>query len=414
MAGSEQADGGEGGAGLSGDSLEVLRAWLVDQPTLQAELGALYDPQAFVAALGEAAAAAGLAVPTEALAQFLRPDPLGLARWQAAPVNPAAWPGPGWLPTRSLTMGPEPVLDWAWFGNHPLDQPFYEDVVRQTGALPLSQFLRARTSLSALVDGWRAEADPVVPAGLVFHLSRCGSTLVARMLQNLPGCYCASEPEPFDAAVQWAARTPVSDDIKIMALRATAAALGRNRPTPDARFFLKLDCWHTLSLPLIRAAFPETPWLFLYRDPLEVAVSQLAMAGVHIVPGMLGAEMMGIVGGEAMPPEEYCAHVLGRICAAAADFGPADGGLFVDYRDMLPALQSGIPAHFGITMDETARAIVNGLTAISAKQPGTTFVPDSAAKRSAAAPAIIAAVDAHARPAYQRLATFSQTTVATH
>ena len=35
------------------------------------------------------------------------------------------------------------------------------------------------------------------------------------------------------------------------------------------------DALPSKQLPLFRAAFPKTPWIFIYRDPVEVMVSLL-------------------------------------------------------------------------------------------------------------------------------------------
>jgi Sulfotransferase family len=398
-------NGSNSAIGIAADSeLTVVRTLLLSNPALLHELGQIVDPAIFADRLCDAASQHGISIAAADLLPALRPDPLGIGRWAPAPVNPAGWPGEGWLPSRSVQTNEGLAFDWAWFGGRGLDQPFYEDSVRQLGHLPLSQFLRARTGLANLVAGWREQSDPVTPAGLVFHMSRCGSTLVARMLQSLPGCYAASEPEPFDAVVQWAWRAQVSEAEKIAALRAVAAALGRNRPEPGSRFFIKLDCWHIFSLPLLRAAFPETPWLFLTRDPLEVAVSQMAMPGVHIVPGMIGADMVGIEGGEAMPQEEYCARVLGRMCDTATDYAAVGGGLVIDYRDLPKALCHEIPHHFGIGVNEPTEPVIASLLSVDAKHPGQAFSADTVKKRGNASSHLVEAIERHAMPAYRRLA----------
>ena len=60
-------------------------------------------------------------------------------------------------------------------------------------------------------------------------------------------------------------------------------ALGQRLNAKDGRYFIKLDSWHIHDLPLIRAAFPEAPWIFVRRNLVEVVASQLRS------PGMLGA-----------------------------------------------------------------------------------------------------------------------------
>jgi hypothetical protein len=389
--------------GTSDAPLRAIRALVLADAELRMSLAAMADRSQFLNALSAAADKAGIAHDAAALTALCQPDPLGIERWSPAPFESDVWPPAGFLPCRSLPGVNGPNFDWCWMGDQPLDQPFFEDSVRQAARRPLSRLLRDRTALDALVAGWEGEADPVTPAGLIFHMSRCGSTLVARMLQSLAGCYAASEPEPFDAVVQWASRGDVDDASGVRALRAVAAALGRNPASEGARFFIKLDCWHVAALPMIRAAFPATPWIFLTRDPLEVAVSQLAMPGHHVVPGMLGTDLLGIAGGEHMPRVEYVARVLGRLCSVAAEHQNEPMGMIVDYRDLSAALEDAIPRHFGISIDDTLRRHVETLSTVNSKRPGEAFVADTARKRAEASDDIIASVDAFARPAYARL-----------
>ncbi len=77
-------------------------------------------------------------------------------------------------------------------------------------------------------------------------------------------------------------------------LRGMLSALGQRRNGDEKKFFVKFDSWHTINLPLIRRAFPDVPWIFLYRDPLEVMVSQLRQGALNTVPGFIDLESAGI------------------------------------------------------------------------------------------------------------------------
>ena len=57
-------------------------------------------------------------------------------------------------------------------------------------------------------------------------------------------------------------------------LRGVVSALGQPRLGTEKHLFIKFDAWKVLDLPLIRRAFPAVPWIFLYRDPVEVLTSQ--------------------------------------------------------------------------------------------------------------------------------------------
>ena len=101
------------------------------------------------------------------------------------------------------------------------------------------------------------------PAGFIFHMSRCGSTLVAQMLAALPENRVLSEPTAINAVIRAAlldARIPRATLVDW--LRTVVGLLGCPLEG-ESRYFVKLDCWHVLALPLIVEAFPETPWIFL-------------------------------------------------------------------------------------------------------------------------------------------------------
>ncbi|MBX9813317.1 MAG: hypothetical protein K2X76_01295 [Sphingomonas sp.] len=387
--------------------VEALRRAILAEPALAAALRTPLDVTEFASAAAAAAAARGIDVAVDAIAAACRPDPLGLARFAPAPLVGGGWPPEGWLPAQVAAGPAGPEFDWAAFGMGPLDDPFFADSVRRATALPFNRLMRWRLTLDELIAA--CPADGAAPAGLVFHLSRCGSTLLARLLAGFPGHAKLSEPEPLDAVVQWGlalssdgARAP--HPAAVAALRAVARALMHNL-APGTRAFFKLDCWHIGALPLFRAAFPETPWVFLYRDPLEVAVSQVAMPGIHVVPGMQGAAMLGLAGGEELGAEAYTAIVLGRICALAHHHAALGGGMLLHYDEIFEAILDRLPRHFGFALDAEAARRIESMRGDDAKTPGARFRPDGVAKRARATPTLRAMVERHVEPEFQRLET---------
>jgi Sulfotransferase family len=389
------------------DGLAALRLAVLADPALANALAQHVAADTFRDAALSAASQLGLALDPDAIGQAFAPDPLGLARFQPPAISGGAWPPPGWLPARVLQGAAGPEFDWAYFGMGGLTRPFFEDSVRQTGALPLNRLMRMRHSLDDLTAN--SPDDAVAPAGFIFHLSRCGSTLLARLLGDYPGHAKISEPEPLDAVLQWAMAQPLDSDggfssATLRAVRAIVRALMHNLP-PETRAFFKLDCWHVGAYPLIRTAFPDVPCVFLYRDPLEVAVSQRANAGVHVVPGMPGAAMLGIQGGEDVPAEQYIAMVLGRICDLAVHHfgGGKANDLLLHYDDIFAAMQRLLPTHFGFVPDSNAADRIAVMRGDDAKFPGQPFQSDSQAKRAEAGPALVLQIDRYARTGYAQL-----------
>ena len=76
-------------------------------------------------------------------------------------------------------------------------EPFFHDSVQAAMREPMTALSCREMPLDV------AETlEPVGPAGFIYHISRCGSTLVAQMLNTLPGALVMSEPGPLDEVIQ--------------------------------------------------------------------------------------------------------------------------------------------------------------------------------------------------------------------
>lgn len=371
--------------------IERLRAIVSEDSALQDRLAPLYVPEQFVAAAISAAAEHGLSLEEETLHKALQPDPLGLARWSGGDAASDAYPSPQWLPTAIVPASQGAAVSWAHFAGAPLRESFFESSARRAGGLPINRLLSKRSTLQSLIDAPIPD-DAQSPDGFIFHMSRCGSTLAAQMIAALPGAIVASEAIPIDGAVQLNHQIPgLPLDIHVRVLRAIVAAIGRNRTGDARRYVIKLDAWHIKALPLFRAAFPDTPWVFMYRDPVEVMVSQKRQTGLMVVPG-------------EMPPEAFAsdhadsvlahgANTLGQICQSAVDGMAGGGGILINYNEMPDAVPDRMLPHFGITIDARDRAAMQAATQQDVKDKQRTFTPDSADKRAEATADIVSVVE---------------------
>jgi hypothetical protein len=373
--------------------LDRFRALLAADAALQGELARHEAGPAFVEAALALAARHGIALEPGHLAPFMAADPLGLWRLEPPALRSALWPPREWLPCQVAAAADGALgVDWAHFGGIARDQAFFANAVRRALARPFNRLLRCRTGLDDFID--RAPDGLRDPAGFIFHMSRCGSTLVARMLAALPGTDLVSEAAPLDAMVHLALRADWPEARRIAGLRAMVGALGRG---PSARVIVKLNAWHALALPLFRAAFPQVPWLFLYRDPAEILASQMAERGTELTPEIVPSRLYGIENGTDYPAEVYCGMVLERIGAAA--LANSGGGLFVDHADLPGAVVGAILPHFGIAPDEAVGAALAPVAARDAKHSARPFT----ARTAAIDPAIRAAADAHLAETHARL-----------
>lgn len=359
--------------------LDQFRAAVMADVRAQAYLAEPEEAAAFEARALGWAAAQGITLAAPELA----PPP------GAVPCFMPHWPPPGWLPTR-VAADPEPRLHWLHFAGNSPNQPFFDDAVRQVSGRPFNQLFGMATPVAPPSERLKA------PSGLIFHMSRCGSTLVSQMLGAAAGNIAISEAPAIDALL----RHPFADpDAHADALRALAHAYGRGAQ----HLFVKLDAWHTRALPLLRHAFPQTPWVFLYRDPVEVLVSHLRQRGGHTVPGIVPLEWFGLTPEDALQPErDFIAGILAQTCGAVIERDQG-GGLLVNYAELPDALFTRILPHFGIAPDAEARAAMEAAAVRDSKAPIMRFRADRHAKQREADADLRAVAARHLGPVYAAL-----------
>ena len=310
----------------------------------------------------------------------------------------------GWTPMYSYFAGGRLMLDWCRTGRRRFTEAFFGDTIDQVTGDHAALLFRHRTTVKEAKD-WCRHRPAMPPAGFIFHMSRCGSTLVAQMLAALPENRVLSEPTAINAVIRAAlldARIPRATLVDW--LRTVVGLLGCPLEG-ESRYFVKLDCWHVLALPLIVEAFPETPWIFLYRDPAEVLVSQARNPGAWTVTSALEPEIFGVRREDvlSMPRPEYLARTLDCMCTAALEHRGCGRGLLVNYEE-LPELACGrLPAHFGITLSAAELERMRMVSRADAKTPQMIYSDDRPAKRLAVTPDLHAIVERYLSKSFERL-----------
>jgi hypothetical protein len=394
-----------GGASPAGATqLEAFCALVLEDPSLQQALRRPASAGEFMAVLLDAARQRGFQFAAQDVRTAMHERSLAIDNLVETEVKATPLPPDGWLPIRASWQGAELYVHWVYFGERPLRDPFFEGDVRACLRAPFNRLFRYVTPIETLA-AWLKTRPHLEPDGFIFHMSRCGSTLVSQMLAALPANIIVSEASPIDAVVQanrW--RPDQSEDRQALWLNAIIGALGQKRSGNEQRYFVKLDCWHTLALPLFRRAFPAVPWVFLYRDPVEVLVSQLRIPGTQMIPGGIGPDLYGLE--RSYGPgtaEDYYAQVLAKVTEPAVAHYALGGGLLVNYQQLPDALFTAILPHFGIACGAADRAAMTDAARYDAKTPGFEFAPDSGAKQQAATPIARAAAERWLGELYRRL-----------
>lgn len=359
----------------------AFRRLVIEEPAAFARLQAESDPDAFAGRAVLCGAERGLRFCAEDVKAALQ-----MAR-SAGPESTASAAGlAGWTPVRLFWANGEPQVEWCRLGSTSFTEPFFEQTVSRALRNPAQRLFRRRTPAAALEELGDSGLG-LAPTGFIFHESRCGSTLVAQMLAALAQNIVVAEAPPLDQVLLAHLRdSRVIRSQRLAWFRGMVAALGQRRRGDERNYFIKFDCWHALELPLIREAFPDVPWIFLYREPVEVLVSHERQRGPQMIPGLLDPRVFGIdfcsVG--EMSLNEYGARALARIRAAALSQVQRGGGRLVNFTQLPGALWESPGATFGIDWTPEDVARMRDTSRANAKTPCLVHVDDRAEKQRAA------------------------------
>jgi hypothetical protein len=242
---------------------------------------------------------------------------------------------------------PTPSVDWADLGTVRFSEPFFHQTInRWASGDPQPRLVR--TTLEALADFDNALGHD--PCGLIFHMSRCGSTLVSRLLGTIPQTLTISEPQPLNALLSGA--VPGADETALaQAVRCMVRALGGRR-FGEQSYVLKLSSWNIRHLRLFRRAFPAAKIVFVQREPAEVLASMHAdpPAWLQLRQNPAFAEALFGIQADAVArfdADEFGAHALAAIIAAAFEAAER-GALIVDYSELAPAAWTRVAPFFAI------------------------------------------------------------------
>jgi len=292
----------------------------------------------------------------------------------------------GWTPINLRWQAGHPIVDWCRLGEARFTDPFFEQTIARALHNPARFLFRRETPLAAL-DEFHLRPPGVPPSGFIFHLSRCGSTLISQLLAALPQNIVISEAPPLDQVLSVHRRDPgVTRERRIAWFRGMVGAFGQRRDGAERHLFIKLDSWHTLELPLIREAFPDVPWIFLYRDPVEVMVSQHRQRGTQMIPGIVDPRLFDLDPAAVlqMPLDEYCARVLARIGMAAAMHAQLGHGQLVNFSQLPGVVWNSLGTFFGCSWTPADLDRMRSATQANAKNPSLPYADDTAEKQRGA------------------------------
>jgi hypothetical protein len=311
----------------------------------------------------------------------------------------------GWIPMRVYWSEARPMVDWGHVGARRFTEPFFVQTIAPCVRHPADVLFRHQTPLENL--GEIAAAQPSVrPTGFIFHMSRCGSTLLSQMLAVAPENIVLSEAGPIDDVLRLPFRNPdITAEQQMRWLQWLVDVLAWRRQPAEKNLFIKFDAWHAMFLPLLQRAFPGVPWIFLYREPIEVMASAEKEPSGQMIPGVLPPALFSwdasAVG--RMKLTEYSARVLAKLCETVLGQAQAGHGKLVNYRQLPAAVWPELLSYWKVEFSPDQTAQMFWAAQWNAKNPALPFAADSQARRDSASPELRALTRQWLDEVYQQL-----------
>lgn len=227
-------------------------------------------------------------------------------------------------------IGATPLLEWKHI--YTIERLARENAIGETLSTDL-----------AILEQEDLVSEGISPLGLIFHVSRCGSTLFTKALANSPAnlVICQGGPlqEGFWAAITDHWQRPAAIDPRtIRMLRNLVLLMTRKRRPEYRRSFVKFISWNVIYLDLLHAAFPDAAILYLYRDPVEViaTVLQETTAVLRTKGGQRAQDLTGLAPAATAPMSDatYLAHCFDHYFATVLQVAERCGVHMVNYRQL--------------------------------------------------------------------------------
>lgn len=238
-----------------------------------------------------------------------------------------------WIPIKLIEKENEVYFEWIYLLDIPFADPFFDETIAKCKSHSYnSKPFKLISTVENLID-WSKELDFVELKGLIFHVSRCGSTMLSQSLVTSAENIMVSEAPIIDDILR---SDFFDEDTKTVLLESVIRLLGQKRFAEQKNLIVKLDAWSIFKASYLRSVFPKLPFALLYRNPDEVLRSHQKMAGMHMVPNIIPSSVFGITSKEiqAISFQQYQALVLEKYFQGFLSFYEIDSNvIMLNYND---------------------------------------------------------------------------------
>lgn len=233
--------------------------------------------------------------------------------------NPVA----NWIPVKLIEQENQIYFEWIYLSDILFEEPFFDETIARCKSHSYnSKRVKLISTAENLIE-WSKDLDSTALKSLVFHVSRCGSTMLSQSLATSKENIMISEAPIIDQILRSDA---FGLDSKTILLETVMRFLGQKRFPEQKYLIIKLDAWNIFNASYLRSIFPDVPFALLYRDPSDVLKSHQKLMGMHMVPNLIPPSVFGITQKEInqISFQQYGVLVLEKYFQGFLDFYETD------------------------------------------------------------------------------------------
>jgi hypothetical protein len=199
-----------------------------------------------------------------------------------------------WIPYRLLySIKNGWTAKWLDLGKERMTHPFFDETIQVCRCRQRERSALESLSSAGFLSVASESVHALAPSSFIFHVSRCGSTLLSQAFSDPEENIVIAEAPLLDEILRAAEKdAQISAVTRESWFRSAIKLMGQKRNFRESSYIIKLDSWHVHFYETLREWFPQTPFFFLYRRPDEVIASHEKKRGIHTVPGMVNSTLL--------------------------------------------------------------------------------------------------------------------------
>ena len=278
-----------------------------------------------------------------------------------------------WVPYKLFNASGIAHCRWLYVGDENFTEPFFDETISKCLRFPANSTYYRPVSSTEVLPEWSGQVASIAPTAFIFHVSRCGSTLIAQLLGLNPANIVLSEVPFIDELLREGHAKKTSTNLLV---KAAIDFYGIRRNELHKQLFIKADSWHIHFYKQLRELYPTVPFILLYRRPDEVMRSQQKQRGMQAVRGIIDPAIFNFNLDEIanLQIDEYMAKVLESYFAAFIEILATDQlALPVNYNEGAITIVKKIAAACEMVLPEEELNIMQERSGFHGKYPERHF-----------------------------------------